>query len=91
MDAPHDELKEDIEDMPNHQTVFDGLLEDYLQGNEPLESWDTEDLVRMLDAIDRELQNRNLQREEVHAERDSIMRDLDLDSFVHSDSQDDQF
>jgi hypothetical protein len=44
--------------MPQHQFVFDELLEQYTGGREPLENWTTEDLIRLIDAADRELQSR---------------------------------
>lgn len=44
--------------MSIHQYTFDNLLDAYNQGNEPLENWQTDDLIKLLDAIDRELQNR---------------------------------
>jgi hypothetical protein len=40
------------------QNEFDDLLDKYNQGHEPLENWITTDLVKLIDAIDAELQNR---------------------------------
>lgn len=49
----------DYEDMPQNQYVFDDLLDKYNAGNEPLSGWLTEDLLKLMDAADRELQQRN--------------------------------
>jgi hypothetical protein len=42
----------------DEQTVFFDLLDKYNNGVEPLNNWITEDLIKLLDAIDMELQNR---------------------------------
>lgn len=55
------DFDEIIEDMPHHQIVFDRLLEDYNNGIEPLGNWATDDLIKLLDAVDRELQYRGEQ------------------------------
>jgi hypothetical protein len=40
------------------QNEFFDLLDKYGNLPEPLENWTTEDLIRLMDAIDMELQNR---------------------------------
>lgn len=45
-------------ELPEHQHVFDRVLEQYNEGIEPLENWDTADLVALGHAIDAELQAR---------------------------------
>lgn len=52
---------EEIEDMPQYQLEFDDLLEKYAGAvaiSEPLENWETQDLIKLMDAIDNELQTR---------------------------------
>lgn len=51
----------------DHQTAFDVTLDKYTQGLEPMESWAEEDLVRVRNAIDVELQERR--GEEVNGNR----------------------
>lgn len=40
------------------QNEFDALLDKYNNGVEPLSNWTTPDLVRLIDAVDAELQDR---------------------------------
>lgn len=42
----------------DEQTVFYDLLDKYNNGVEPLSNWTTEDLIKLMDAIDAELQDR---------------------------------
>lgn len=42
----------------DEQTIFYSLLDKYSNGIEPLSNWTTEDLIKLMDAIDAELQNR---------------------------------
>lgn len=58
--------------MNAHQDTFDSLLDSYNAGNEPLENWRTEDLIKLLDAIDRELQNRNQEPAQFQIEDDPL-------------------
>lgn len=58
---------EEIEDMPQYQLEFDDLLEKYAGAvavTEPLENWETQDLLKLIDAADRELQARGAVSEE---------------------------
>lgn len=64
------DIVEEIEEMPYHQITFDELLDKHNQGSEPLECWTTEDLTRLLDAVDRELQARNQETDEESADDD---------------------
>lgn len=41
-----------------NQLTFYDLIDKYNQGVEPLDNWTTADLVRMVEAIDEELQQR---------------------------------
>jgi hypothetical protein len=52
------DLPELIPGLPAHQDLFDEILGHYSSGIEPLESWTTEDLVRLSRALDAELQIR---------------------------------
>lgn len=44
--------------MSRNQDEFYALLDKYNNAVEPLENWTTVDLVRLIDAVDAELQNR---------------------------------
>lgn len=44
--------------MSRNQDEFYALLDKYNNAIEPLENWTTVDLVRLIDAVDAELQNR---------------------------------
>ena len=45
------------------QSSFYDLLDKYNEGVEPIENWLTEDLVRVVELIDAELQRRDFERE----------------------------
>ena len=51
-------MNDNYDMLPQWQFTFDSLLQQYNSGHEPLENWTTEDLVKLLDSIDRELQSR---------------------------------
>jgi hypothetical protein len=57
-------------DLKPHQLSFDELLEMYTGGREPLENWATDDLIKLLDAVDNELQQRG--RDGSYAEEDDV-------------------
>lgn len=42
----------------DESTTFYDLLDKYSNGIEPISNWTTEDLIKLMDAIDSELQNR---------------------------------
>lgn len=42
----------------DESTTFYDLLDKYSNGIEPISNWITEDLIKLMDAIDSELQNR---------------------------------
>jgi hypothetical protein len=44
--------------IPIHQQEFDELLDQYSQGDEPLENWATRDVVKLAHIADSELQAR---------------------------------
>jgi hypothetical protein len=54
----HDEDDEEAANLPLHQQIFGGLLQQYSGDFAPLESWMTDDLIKLMDSIDRELQSR---------------------------------
>lgn len=52
------EFPEEIADLPIHQQIFDEIIDQYAGGIEPLQNWTSGHLVRMMRAIDAELQER---------------------------------
>lgn len=72
--------EENIPGLPAHQQAFDKLLDFYNSGTEPLDNWNTSDLVKLMTAVDAELQERNNTTEE---EQDAL-----FESYYPDDSQD---
>lgn len=58
MDASGNFIRMGTGDIMTYQEQFDALMARYNSGIEPLENWETADLVRLVNAADAELQNR---------------------------------
>lgn len=72
-------------ELPEHQHVFDRVLEHYNEGIEPLENWDTADLVALGHAIDAELQAR-ADMEQAIGEREEEVASEDDDGYDEEDT-----
>ena len=52
------EFPEGIEDLPLHQQVFDEIIDENSGGIEPLQNWTSGHIIRLMRALDAELQDR---------------------------------